>query len=82
MSKKGMICIRPMDICTRNLRQKAEHILLQETPHAVHETWGSIYDVLSRSAKGTRNGMRNWIPVQPRKGAIKLVSSNYVKILE
>ncbi len=26
-----------------------------------------MYDVLARSAKGTRNGMRNWIPVQPRK---------------
>jgi hypothetical protein len=26
--------------------------------------------------------MRNWIPAQPRKGAKKLVSSNFAKLLE
>ncbi len=31
VSKKGMIRVRLMDLCTRNLRQKAESILLQET---------------------------------------------------
>ncbi len=31
VSKKGMICICPMDVCFRNLRQKAESVLLQET---------------------------------------------------
>ena len=82
MSKKGMICVRPMDVHTRNLRRKAESVLLRETPHAVHEIWGRMYDVLPRSAKGTRNGTRNRIPVQPRKGAIKLISSNYARILE
>jgi hypothetical protein len=50
--------------------------------HAVPEIWGRMYDVLPRSAKGTRNGTRNWIPVQPRKGAKKLVSSDFAKILE
>jgi hypothetical protein len=59
VSKKGMICVRPTDVCTRNLRRKAEIILLQETPHAEHEIWGHTYDVLPRSAKGTRNGTRN-----------------------
>jgi hypothetical protein len=68
VSKKGMIRVCPMDICTRNLRQKAEIILLRETLRAVHEIWGRMYNVLPRSAKGTRNGTRNWIPVQPRKG--------------
>jgi hypothetical protein len=34
---------------------------------SVPEIWGRMYDVLPRSAKGTRNGTRNWIPVQPRK---------------
>ncbi len=77
-----MIRVHPMDVCTRNLRQKAESVLLRETPRAVHETLGRIYDVLPRSAKGTRNGMRNQIPMQPRKGTKKLVSSNYAKILE
>ncbi len=46
------------------------------------EIWGCMYDVLPLSVEGTRNGMRNWIPVQPRKGAKKLVSSNYAKVLE
>jgi hypothetical protein len=82
VSKKGMIHVCPMDVCTRNLWQKAESILLQETPHAVLDIWGCMYDVLPCSAKGTRNGTRNWILVQPRKGAIKLVSSDYPKILE
>ncbi len=31
VSKKGMICICPMDVCFRNLWQKAESVLLQET---------------------------------------------------
>ncbi len=34
---------------------------------SVPETWGHMYDVLARSANGTRNGTRNWIPMQPRK---------------
>ena len=46
------------------------------------EISGRMYNVLPRSAKGTRNGTRNWIPVQPKKDAIKLVSSNYAKKLE
>ncbi len=33
----------------------------------VPEIWGPMYNVPAQSAKGTRNGMRNWIPVQPRK---------------
>ncbi len=32
VSKKGMICICPTDVCARNLRQKAESVLLWETP--------------------------------------------------
>ncbi len=34
---------------------------------SVPEIWGRMYGVLPRSAEGTRNGMRNRIPVQPRK---------------
>jgi hypothetical protein len=49
---------------------------------SVPELWGRMYDVLPRSAKGTRNGTRNWIPVQRRKGMKKLVSSDFAKILE
>jgi hypothetical protein len=35
--------------------------------HSVPEIWGGMYNVLLCSAKGMRNGMRNWIPMQPRK---------------
>ncbi len=49
---------------------------------SVPEIWLRMYNVLPRSAKGTRNGMRNWIPVQPRKGMKKSVSSDYAKVLE
>ncbi len=35
--------------------------------HSVPEILGHMYDIPARSAKGTRNGTRNWIPVQPRK---------------
>jgi hypothetical protein len=32
--------------------------------HSVPEIWGRMYNVLPPSAKGTKNGMRNLIPVQ------------------
>jgi hypothetical protein len=38
---------------------------------SVPEIWGRMYDVPARSAKGTRNGMRNRIPMQPRKAQKK-----------
>ncbi len=34
---------------------------------SVSEIWGRMYDVPARGAKGTRNGTRNRIPLQPRK---------------
>ncbi len=34
---------------------------------SVPETWGHMYDILARSANGTRIGTRNQIPVQPKK---------------
>ncbi len=34
---------------------------------SVPEIWGRMYNVPTRSAKGTRNGRRNRIPLQPRK---------------
>ncbi len=54
----------------------------EKPTRAVPEIWGRMYDVLPCSAKGTRNGTRNQIPMQPRKGAKKLVSSDFAKILE
>jgi hypothetical protein len=82
MSKKGMICVCPMDVCMRNLRLKAERgkftgseatarfpraSCFKKPTRSVPETWGHMYDVPAWSAKGTRNGTRNQIPVQPRK---------------
>ncbi len=72
----------PTDVCSRNLRQKAEKrkftgseattrfpqaACLEKPTHSVPETWGCMYDILAWSAKGTRNGTRTWIPMQPRK---------------
>ncbi len=71
----------PTDVCSRNLRQKAEKgkfagseathrfprgSYFEKPPRSVPETWGRMYDVLARSANGTRNGTRNRISVQPR----------------
>ncbi len=39
----------------------------EKPTRSVPETWGRMYNVLARSANGTRNWTRNWIPVQPRK---------------
>ncbi len=35
--------------------------------HSEPELWGCVYAILAWSANGTRNGTRNWIPMQPRK---------------
>ncbi len=82
VGKKGMICILPMGVCTRNLQRKVERgkitgsesttrfsqaSCFEKPMHSVPEIWGRMYDVPAWSAKGTRNGTRNWILVQPRK---------------
>jgi hypothetical protein len=46
-------------------RQKVS--CFEKQSHSVPEIWGRMYDILARSANGTRNGTRNRIPVQPRK---------------
>ena len=50
---------------TISKRQKAS--CFEKLMRSVPEIWGCMYNVLPCSAKGTRNGTRNWIPVQPRK---------------
>ncbi len=82
VSKKGMIRVCPTDILTRNLRQKAKREKItgsesttrfprasyfEKPPFSVPEIWGHMHDVPACSAKGTGNGMRNWISMQPRK---------------
>ncbi len=56
-------------------RRKAS--CFEKPTRSVPEIWGGMYDVLPCSAKGTRNRTRYRIPVQPRKGAKVLVSSNF-----
>ncbi len=97
MSKKGMICIRPMDVCTRNLRQKVERgkitgsksstrfpraSCFKKPMHSVPEIWGRMCDVLARSSKGTRKRDKKSDSCAAKKGTKKLVSSNFAKILE
>ncbi len=50
---------------TFDKRQKAS--CFKKPMHSVPEIWGRMHDVLPCSAKGTRNGTRSRIPVQPRK---------------
>jgi hypothetical protein len=72
----------PTDVHSRNLRQRAEKgkftsseattrfprvSCFKKPMPSVPETWGRMYDVLARSANGTRNMTRNWVPMQPRK---------------
>jgi hypothetical protein len=46
------------------------------------KTWGSMYDVLVWSAKGTRKRDKKSDSRAAKKGAKKLVSKNFVIILE
>jgi hypothetical protein len=46
------------------------------------EIWGRVYDVLSQSAKGMRKRVEKLDFRAAKKGAKKLVSSNFAKILE
>jgi hypothetical protein len=84
----------PMDVCTRNLWQKAEKgkftgseattrfpqaSCFKKPMRSVPETWGRMYNVLAQSANGTRNWARNRTPVQTRKAQKKLVSSSFAK---
>jgi hypothetical protein len=72
----------PTDVRMRNLWQKPERgkitgresttkfpraSCFEKPTHSVPEIWGLMYNVLAWSANCTRNGTRNWIPVQPRK---------------
>jgi hypothetical protein len=49
---------------------------------SVPEIWGHMYDVLAWSAKGTRKRDEKSDSRAAKKGAKKLVSSDFAKILE
>ncbi len=76
----------PMDICTRNLRQKAERgkftgseattrfpraSCFEKPTHSVPEILGRIYDVLAWSANGTRKQDEKLDSGAAEKGAKK-----------
>jgi hypothetical protein len=92
-----MICVLPMDICTRNLWQKAERgkingressirfpqaSCFEKPTHSVPEIWGRMYGKLAQSAKGTRKQDEKSDSHAAEKGTKKLVSSDFAKILE
>jgi hypothetical protein len=89
-----MICVQPMDVHTRNLRQKAErgkktgseaHTRFQQAScfekptRSVPEIWGRMYNVLAWSNKGTRKRDKKFDSRVAGKGAKKLVSRNFAK---
>jgi hypothetical protein len=97
VSKKGMICVCPMVVCTGNLWQKAERGKITSSQSAtrfprascferptcsVPETWGRTYDVLPWSAKGTRKQDKKSDYHSAKKGVKKLGSSDFAKMLE
>jgi hypothetical protein len=86
-----------MDVCTKNLWQKAERgkitgsgslpgfqraSCFEKPMHSVTEIWGHMYDILAQSAKGTKKWDEKSDSRAAKKGAKKLVSSNFSKILE
>jgi hypothetical protein len=81
----------------RNLQQKAERgkitgsesttrflqaSCFEKPMHSVPEIWGRMYDVLAWSAKGTKKRDEKSDSRAAEKGAKKLVSSKFAKILE
>ncbi len=97
MSKKGMIHVRPTNVCTRNLWQKAERGKItgsestdsvlrapcfEKPMRSVLEIWRCLYNILPWSAKGTRKWDTKSDYHAAKKGVKKLVSSNFAKILE
>ncbi len=92
-----MIHVRPIDVCTRNLWQKAERgkitgseattmfpraSCFKKPMRSVPEIWGRMYNVLGQSAQGTRKWDKKSDSRAAKKGAKKLVSSVFKKILE
>jgi hypothetical protein len=95
--RKVLFVFSSTDVCTRNLRQKAEKgnftsseattrfpraSCFEKTTRSVPETWGCIYNILAWSANGTRNGTRNRIPMQLRKARRNQWLATLRKVLE
>jgi hypothetical protein len=87
----------PMDVCSRNLRQKAEKgkftsseattrfqqvSCFKKPTRSVPETWGHMYNVLAWSAKNTRKWDKKLDSRAAKKGAKELVSGDFAKKIE
>jgi hypothetical protein len=83
--RKGMTHDRPMDVCMRNLWQKVERgkkaagtnsctrfprASYFEKMRIVCQKYGGACTAWYSEYKRYKNGIRNWIPAQPRKVAI------------
>ncbi len=95
MTKKGMICVCPVDVCMRNLWQKAESgkitgsestigfpraSCFEKPMHSVPETWGCTYNVIPWNAKDMRKWDEKLDSCAAKKGTKNIVSSDFVKI--
>ncbi len=92
--RKVWLAFSLTDVCMRDLQQKAERgkitgseyttrfsraSCFKKPTRSVPEIWGRMYDVLARSAKGTKKQDKKSDSRAAKKGANKLVSSNFVK---
>jgi hypothetical protein len=81
VTKKGMFCVQSNGCLHQKPSAKGGKgnttrfplsSCFEKPMRSVPELWGRMYDVLARSANGTRNGTRKRIPVQPRKAQKKI----------
>jgi hypothetical protein len=71
-----------MDICTRNLWQKVESVLLQETHVFCARNMGAHVRCTSSECQRYEKRDKKSDSHAAEKGTKKLVSSNFAKILE
>jgi hypothetical protein len=71
-----------MDVPTRNLRQKAESILLRETHAFCARNMGAHVQCISLECQRYKKRDKKSDSCAAKKGAKKLVSSDFAKILE
>ena len=67
VSKKGWFAFAQWTFAPETFGKRWKASCFEKPTCTLPEIWGCMYNVLPRSAKGTRSGMRNRIPVQPRK---------------
>ncbi len=76
--RKGWFAFAHRTFASETFSKRRKASCFEKPMRSVPEIWGRMNDILPRSAKGTRNGTRNWIPMQPRKAW----STSWVAILQ